>query len=1030
MSGLRTLLSFVFLLALVPWGPSGCGRESVSSDEQTATRAEQRRDEKKEEAREGNRSAALALERPGGDESDGEAEPAAPETWKRSTIVANTSRLMVGDDESLPLEGMHVRTRIDGFRARVLIDFYFHNPDDRQYEGTFELRLPSGASPWFLAFGQSAWEAAAGPAKTPQYDAQEVVREQGFDPPAIMRAREASWIEPKEARMVPKEQAAFAYGSTVRQRVDPALMEWAGAGVFNARIFPIAPRKLHRVVVGYDMDLTAVGDDLELQLPIPSGSASSTVDLSVAAPKGTSLTVTPSAAVDPAGARRTVRLTDVSGQVVTVRLGRAEGIALTGNDVAAGPIFAARVEPTLPPSRKAQGARRAVLMVDTSLSSNPDRFNVWLMLLRRLLEDNRGTLDEFAVVFFNVETAWFREEFVKNTPENVDALLEHAGQLALEGATDIGAALREAGGPSWMGVGGLVAPYDVFLLSDGAATWGEADAYAISASLRGGLAGSVFAYTTGMAGGDDGMLRHLTRETGGAVFSVVGESEVAAAATAHTTRPWQLQGVTMEGATDVLVAGRPRVVFEGQRLLVTGRGAPKPGDTLVLELSQGTVTTKVRVKLPTVLESDLALRAYGELAVEQLEDFLDATLPEASAYARHFRVTGKSTSLLMLDTQEDYERFGIEPAADGKVVVSHPAAALVAGALEQLAERLGDPKAGFEGRLEKLAAIPGAKVELAAELRTLLAGLPRESYAVPSTPLATKSRTRDGIPKVVLEQLAAQSPEYDTLTTEAERRHREHGPADALKALSSLVEAQPGDGVLARDIGFSAMDFGLHDQAYRLFARVAEARPYEPQTYRALASTLAAMERADLALAYFEIGLAGQWDARFGEFRQILLQDYLRFLRSRAAKGLHPSVAGWAARRAIELRDQVDAVEADILVTITWNTDDTDVDLHVVEPSGEECFYSHPTTRSGGRLTRDVTQGYGPEMYVLATAPPGEYRVRAKYFASDAKRASARTKVYATIARNWGRPDEEVETKVVTLETGKDMHDLVTVAVR
>lgn len=1030
MSGLRTILSLAFLvLALAPW-PSGCGSNSESSPSDGRTASDDRKDEKKEESRgdaaaptmvADDKSAAKEDDAPGGGKD------AKAETWKRSTILANTSRLMVGDEESLPLQGMHVRTRIDGFRARVLIDFYFYNPDDRQYEGTFDLRLPSGASPWFLAFGQSAWEA---PTKTPEYDEQTLVKEQGFEPEAIMRAREASWIEPKEARMVPKEKAAFAYGATVRQRVDPALMEWAGAGVFNARIFPIAPHKLHRVVVGYDMDLTAVGNDLELQLPIPTGLPSSTVDLNVAVPKGTTLEVTPKAEIDPEGSRRYLRLTDVSGQVITVRLGKAKGIALTGNDLAAGPIFAARVEPTLPPARKAQGARRAVLLVDTSLSSNPDRFNVWLLLLRRLLEDNRGTLDQFAVVFFDVDTAWFREEFVANTPENVEALLEHAGQLTLEGATDMGAALREASHPSWLVMGGELEPYDVFLLSDGAATWGEADAYAISESLRGGFAGSVFAYTTGMAGGDDSMLRHVTRETGGAVFSVVGESEVAAAAKAHTTRPWRLQGVTLEGATDLLVAGRPRVVFEGQRLLVTGRGAPKPGSKLVLELAQGAVTKQVQVELPTVLESDLALRAYGELAVEQLEEFLDATEPQANAYARHFRVTGKSTSLLMLDTKEDYERFGIEPVADGKTVVEHPAAALVAKALDLLAERLGDPKAMFEGQLQKLATIPGATVELSAELRALLAALPRESYEVPATPLRTKSHTREGIPKVVLEQLAAQAPEYDTLTTEAERRYREHGPADALEALSSLVEAQPGDGVLARDIGFSAMDWGLHDQAYRLFARVAKARPYEPQTYRAMALTLATMERPDLALAYFEIGLAGRWDARFGEFRQILLQDYLRFLRGAAAKSLHPSVAGYAEHRATELRGEVDVAEADILVTITWNTDNTDVDLHVVEPSGEECFYSHPNTRSGGRLTRDVTQGYGPEMYVLAKAPPGEYQVRAKYFASDRNRASARTKVYATIARNWGRPGEEVETKVVTLETGKDMHDLVTVGIR
>jgi hypothetical protein len=526
------------------------------------------------------------------------------------------------------------------------------------------------------------------------------------------------------------------------------------------------------------------------------------------------------------------------------------------------------------------------------------------------------------------------------------------------------------------------------------------------------------------------MLQHLARESGGAVFSVVGESEVAAASTAHNARPWVIRGIALEGTSDLLVAGRPRVIFAGQTLLVVGRGKPEAGASLVLSLAQGETTQEVRVKLASVVESDLTPRTYGQLAVAQLEDFLEVTEPQAGAYARHFRVTGASTSLLMLESQADYERFGIVPVADGKTIVEQPADALIGHALGLLAKRLGDPKAAFESQLAKLATIPGVMLTPSTELREVLAALPRSAFEVPGAPLRTKSRTRDGIPTVVLEQLAARTPEYDTLTTEAERRHRELGPADALKALSSLVEAQPGDGVLARDIGFSAMSWGLHTQAYHLFARVAQARPFEPQTYRAMALSLAAAGHDDLAMAYFEIGLAGQWDARFGEFRQILLQDYLRFLGGKGGRGLDRSTAGYAKRRASELRSQVEVAEADILATITWNTDNTDVDLHVMEPSGEECFYSHPSTRSGGRLTRDVTQGYGPEMYVLPKAPAGEYRLRAKYYASDMNRASARTKVYATITRNWGRANEEVETTVVTLETGKDMHELMTVTVQ
>jgi uncharacterized protein YfaP (DUF2135 family) len=37
----------------------------------------------------------------------------------------------------------------------------------------------------------------------------------------------------------------------------------------------------------------------------------------------------------------------------------------------------------------------------------------------------------------------------------------------------------------------------------------------------------------------------------------------------------------------------------------------------------------------------------------------------------------------------------------------------------------------------------------------------------------------------------------------------------------------------------------------------------------------------------------------------------------------------------------------DVQVTVTWDAD-SDLDLHVVEPSGEEIFYGHPVSATGG----------------------------------------------------------------------------------
>mgnify|MGYP001574894057 CR=1 FL=1 len=112
-------------------------------------------------------------------------------------------------------------------------------------------------------------------------------------------------------------------------------------------------------------------------------------------------------------------------------------------------------------------------------------FNSSLKILRAILERNRDSLWGFAVLLFNIEHFWWREGFAENTPENVKALLAFCDGIALEGATDLRGALAEAVSPRWSKTAGGDGPRDLFLLSDGAATWGERDSRALAALLKG-----------------------------------------------------------------------------------------------------------------------------------------------------------------------------------------------------------------------------------------------------------------------------------------------------------------------------------------------------------------------------------------------------------------------------------------------------------------------------------------------------------------------------------------------------------------
>lgn len=81
--------------------------------------------------------------------------------------------------------------------------------------------------------------------------------------------------------------------------------------------------------------------------------------------------------------------------------------------------------------------------------------------------------------------------------------------------------------------------------------------------------------------------------------------------------------------------------------------------------------------------------------------------------------------------------------------------------------------------------------------------------------------------------------------------------------------------------------------------------------------------------------------------------------------------------------EEVDS-NGDLRITLMWDFL-SDIDLHVIEPSGEEIFYDHLRSRSGGRLNRDnLRGGEGAAENVYWENPPkGQYKVSVVYYKAN-----------------------------------------------
>jgi len=251
----------------------------------------------------------------------------------------------------------------------------------------------------------------------------------------------------------------------------------------------------------------------------------------------------------------------------------------------------------------------------------------------------------------------------------------------------------------------------------------------------------------------------------------------------------------------------------------------------------------------------------------------------------------------------------------------------------------------------------------------------------------------------------------------ADSLHKSGQRTEALRVASNLAELASEDAGLLRVLGHRLRQWSMFDVAVMVFDDVRRIRGEEPQSWRDLALAYDGAGHHQDAVNMLYAAAQRRWDGRFPEIELILLTEMNHII------GKH--------RKQLQLAhidtSMIFDVTADVRVVLSWDTDNTDIDLWVIDPTGEYCYFSNPRTQIGGRLSRDLTGGYGPEEYFLRTAIRGQYAIRFKFFANSQQRISGPTLVTVDVYRNYGRPNESRETRTFPVNGVSQIVDVDTI---
>ena len=232
----------------------------------------------------------------------------------------------------------------------------------------------------------------------------------------------------------------------------------------------------------------------------------------------------------------------------------------------------------------------------------------------------------------------------------------------------------------------------------------------------------------------------------------------------------------------------------------------------------------------------------------------------------------------------------------------------------------------------------------------------------------------------------------------------------AILVVSNLAELSLEDAQLLRVLAYKLSAYKAYPEAVSISRKVVAIREEEPQSYRDLGLALAQAGEYQQAIETLYKVVENPWDQRFREVQLIAMNEINNIVNTQ--KGLRTS---FIDKRLLKKEP------VDIRVVLTWDTDNSDMDLWVTDPEEERCFYGHRQTYLGGIISQDVTGGYGPEEFMLKKAPKGNYKIEVNYYGNRSQKQLLPVSLRITFFTHYGTPQEKKQETTVRLSNQREV---------